>query len=303
MATYELRGIYMANQHYYIELSEEHFHYLRTVRKNLLEVLSIEDKFNILIENYAEFEQELAKRSINAMLYQNKDWSSAIDEIHLMNRRVVNLLTTCRLYIDQTSHNICSIYGKDSTQKEEIERQRRLEYDSTTKSGYRVMEAIRNYVQHRELPISSIQHPQQFQGDSHVKHGIRINISVKALSEDKNFKPRIKNELKEFGNFVNLTPLVREYVEAIGRIHLKIRELIKPNLPEWDEAIYEIINQYYNFTGFYEGLALLEIDDLNTTVESFEIFKDFIERRQFLVNKSQYIVYYSSHFISGEASI
>jgi hypothetical protein len=92
MATYELLAMLLAHKEYYAKLSEEDFFYLRTVRKNLLEALSIEDKFNILIENYAEFEQELAKCSINAMLYQNEDWSLGIDEIHLINRSMLTSL-------------------------------------------------------------------------------------------------------------------------------------------------------------------------------------------------------------------
>jgi hypothetical protein len=300
MIKHALVGIWRGDEEYYIELSEERYYQLKTARAYLFEMLSIEDKFNLVLENYAEFERELLNSSVSTMIFRKEDWSSHIDEIHLINRRLINLLTTCRLYIDQTAHNICSIYGKDSEQEKVVERQKNLEYDSTTQPGYRVMESIRNYVQHRELPVYGVRHNALSQGDT-VKHTIEIDVNIKTLAEDKKFKRKIIEELEKRsrGNSINLVPLVREYIASIGKIHLKIRDLIKPDLLQWETILQEVISEYYNSTRFSEGLTLV-VDDSGTIIESLEIFNDFMKRRQSLENKNEYISHYSSHFISSE---
>ncbi len=306
MTKYALTGRFRGSQDYYAEITEEQFHQIKIARANLFRILSIEDKFNLVLENYAEFEQELLNSSVNEMLFQDNDWLSRMDKFHLINRRLINLLTTFRLYTDQIFHDIHSIYGKNSQQKETIEKQTNLEYDSETKPGYRVMAAIRNYVQHRELAIHSVGHPaydvnldERFQVTS-KKYTIQVNINIKSLEEN-GFKKKIVDELKKYGDSVNIIPLIRQCLDSIGEIRSKVRDLIKFDVSDWDETIQENIKQYSDFTGFSDGLSLVKLDNLDTMLESYLIFGHFIKRRQFLENKNKYITNYSNRFISSEA--
>lgn len=307
MTKFALTGRFIGSLDYYAEITEEQFHQIRIARANLFRILSIEDKFNLLLENYAEFEQELLNSSINAMLFQDEDnWLSGMDKFHLINRRLINLLTTFRLYTDQVFHDIHSIYGEKSQQKEIIENQTKLEYDSENKPGYRVMAAIRNYVQHRELAIYSVGYLardvklDEVSQVTNRKYTITVNINIKSL-EDNGFKKKIVDELKKYGDLVNIIPLIRQCLDSIGEIHSKLRDLIKSNVSDWDETIQETIKQYNDYTGFPEGLSLVKLDDLGTMLESYLIFGHFIKRRQFLENKNKYITNYSNRFISSEA--
>ena len=218
-------------------ISNKDFDLLRTARTHLFKALSIEEKLNLVLENYAEFEQELFNCSVNNMLFQSGDWSSSIDEIHTVNRRIINLLTTGRLYVDQVFHNICSIYGADSEQEKVVKKQTSQEYDSNL-PGYRVMEAMRNYVQHRELPIRGLsKNMRRIENGSEVfmKNTIKLSIDINTLSEDKKFKKKVLTELQSLGESVEFTPLVRQYLGSIGNIHLKIRELLSSDVLVWEK--------------------------------------------------------------------
>jgi hypothetical protein len=287
---------------YHVEISSEDFDLLRTARTHLFEALSIEEKLNLVLENYAEFETELFKCSVNNMLFQADDWSSSIDEIHVANRRIINLLTTGRLYIDQISHNICSIYGADSEQEKVFKEQTSQEYDSDF-PGYRIMEAMRNYVQHRELPIRVLSKKiQRVEKESEVfmKRTITLSIDINTLSEDKKFKKQILTELQSLGQSVEFTPLVRQYLGSIGKIHLKMRELLSADLLAWGNQIQQPLSQYQKTTGYFDGLRAVIIDE-SKVVETISVFEDVIKRRQMLENKNKYLTHYSSHFISSEA--
>lgn len=298
MTQYALVG----HKNYYFEISHEQFRLLKEARSHLFEALSIEDKFNLVLENYAEFEQEVFSLTVKGMLFYNDDWSSGIDEIHVVNRRIINLLKMCRLYIDQTSHNIHSIYGSDSEQEKAIEGQKSQEYDSD-RPGYRVMEAMRNYVQHRELPIDRLSKEVQkikSGSDMFTKHTIRLHIDIKTLKEDKKFKRRILTELEALGESVEFAPLIRQYLASIGTIHFKIRELLSLDLSQWEEIIEISVNQYREFTSYIDGLQAVSVDESKAT-ETVFIFDDVIKRRRMLEDRSRYLTDYSSHFVSSEA--
>jgi hypothetical protein len=128
-------------------------------------------------------------------------------------------------------------------------------------------------------------------------------IDVATIAQDRKFKASVLTELQAQGNLVEFTPLVRQYIESIGRIHLKVRDLIGVELLESDNSLLQAINLYQESTNdrldnFVHAVAL-SIDS-NNRVESVEIFNDFIERRKMLERKNNY-PHYSLHFVSSEA--
>ncbi|PSB05943.1 hypothetical protein C7B76_30510 [filamentous cyanobacterium CCP2] len=298
MTQYAIVGL----KDYRVEISNKDFALLRTATTHFFEILSIEEKLNLVVENYAEFEKELFNCSLNRMLFGVENWTSGIGGVHSMNRRIVNLLTTCRLYIDQTSHNICSIYGNDSEQEKIFKKQASQEYDSDY-PGYRTMEAMRNYVQHRELPVRILNNKMQLVGTGSNelwKHTIKLSIDINTLSKDGKFKKKVLTELQSLGESVELTPLIRQYLRSIGKIHLKIRELLNSDLSAWEEQIRNPLKQYKEATGYVDGLRAIAINE-SKTIETISILEDVIKRRQMLENKNKYLTHYPFHFISSEA--
>lgn len=291
------------NNQYHVPISHECFNQLKSAKEFLLEAMFIEEKFNLILENYAEFELELFNYGIRRMLFHDFDWSSTVDKMHSINRKIINLLTTCRLYIDQVSHNINEIYGSNSQQTQMFKSQLSREYDSVF--GYQVMEAMRNYVQHRNLPINQIDTNMRWieiEDKKFCKHTVKLNIDVEELLKDKKFKASVLSKLQEQGSSVEFIPLMRQYLESIGTVHLKIRELLKSDLVTWESEIYQAITLCKKSTADEISYisASASPDDSNISVEVVEIFEDFIKRRQMFERKNNYPCY-SLHYVSSEA--
>ena len=103
----------VGEQQKFLELSKNEFDKLVSVRSKLFQALFIEEKLDLIIENYLEYEMELLSSSANHMLFGNQDWEWFTKDVNRVSRRIINLLTSARLYVDQIVHHLSTIYGRD----------------------------------------------------------------------------------------------------------------------------------------------------------------------------------------------
>ena len=95
---------------HYVPLSAAEFQGVRVAKANLLEALFIEEQMDIVIENYLELENEILASSVRRMVPPDSSYLSAQSQRNLFSRRIVNLLTACKGYLDQTRHHISNIW-------------------------------------------------------------------------------------------------------------------------------------------------------------------------------------------------
>ena len=100
----------------FIEIESEKYKKAMDANNALLEVFHIEEKMHLIVENYREYEQDLLNTINRYMLFSPNDWPAEMEEISKINRRIMNLLAVCRLYLDSIVSNLENIYG-DSDDK------------------------------------------------------------------------------------------------------------------------------------------------------------------------------------------
>jgi hypothetical protein len=277
---------------YFVPIMKDEFLNAWTSRENLAKALGVEEKFNIALENYLEYEGELLDITLRKAISRTAEWSSTADLIHRMNRRIVNLLSTCRLYLDQAPQDLSSMLGKDSDVKESFRAQRAEEYDS--RFGYRFMEALRNHIQHRSLPVHLISFKSSWVedeegGDSrHRRQRTTIKINVSRLEEDEGFKKVVLGELRKIGSQVNLKPLVREYITGLMKVHQSLREGVRLYLDEWEEDVLSLIKKYRDQTE-KDGSILHAVsrNSEGKIIKKISLFEDLILRRKELERKNR----------------
>ena len=135
----------------FFEISGEQFAHARLAKRNLFRVLSIEDKFDLVLANYTDFERELLDLALYQMVHFGVSWSSGHSDIYKVNRRLANLLSAARLYTDQIKHDAAALDSSETSLAQLLSKKFSDQYDA--RLGYRVMEALRNYAQHRSLPV------------------------------------------------------------------------------------------------------------------------------------------------------
>jgi hypothetical protein len=298
---YGLTQPYLGN-HYFLDLSEEEFRSAKKVKSNLLELLGFEEKLAFVLDNFVEYEQELLKLTLASRVYHIPDWSNTMDRRHLINRRIINLFTACRLYLDQTAHFLSTIYGKKSTNLQYYDSIRSEAYESTL--GYRVCEALRNYVQHRGMPVYGLKRSESRIEEatrSYVKNTIDPYLDPAKLQEDGGFKVSVLTELLQLGERVPLKPLIRAYISSLASIHNNLRETLNNDVVYWESNLNDFIDRYVSVTDKPSGsVYLVAQDSAQRFVEKTVLMRDFIERRQALVQKTLFLGNYESMVISSE---
>lgn len=283
-----------------ISLTKEEFDDADLARRSLLEALFIEEKMDMLLQNYSDLEQTLLGMSIESFLFQSWQWSEIIKQIHLVNRRCVNLLTTCRLHIDQVPQNINAIYGANTEVFDRFEVARKHAYSSML--GYRVCYALRNYVQHNGFPIDRlINDGMWLKGEARrCQHVIGMYVSLDTLREGK-FKKGVLDELPDDDNgCVDLKPLIRQNVAAFGAIHNAVSEAMSADVTAWTARSDELIKRYQEQSDGISGLAIAVTNTAGKALRRSTISSDFANRLKLLQSKNKYIKSCDLHFASGD---
>lgn len=288
----------------FVEITMDTFEATKKAKSNLMNYLFIEEKLEYVLGNLYEFEMELTKAGLDDIFISYRSWSDGVSQIHSVVRRIINLLAACRLYLDHVMHNIGEIYGGKSDLASLVKAKKKEQYDNVL--AYRAMEALRNYAQHRGIPLNGITWGASLVGEEQgnpVQHIVRPWLRIGELAEDSAIKPSIIAELKAVGEKVDIRPLIREYVDCIGRIHGVIRAGLDADSVRWKTALDNIVEQF-KATGDVDliGLVVAEMDDSGKLCEAVDVFFDFIERREELAKKNRRLADFARHFISTDSS-
>lgn len=270
-------------------ITEEEYQLIKDSRKCLSASLAIEEKYDILISNYFELERDSLNNVLQRQLFQGDAYEQVAASISLFNRRFVNLLTSARLYLDQTTANAkeCApdepgLVGNLSSWKSEA-------YDSCFE--YRFFEALRNYVQHRGLAVHKVKYNGRWTANSdpsaELHNWMQLYTEKKRLAGDKAFKSAIYNQMPEQ---VELSMAVRVYLGLINDIHLKLRGALEGRVNKARDKIASAIEVYCGDSKVNAvGLEAIKWDITKrpkATVESVPLLIEWDNIRQSLVRKN-----------------
>jgi len=279
----------------YVDLSPSEFEELRRWRSILLITQGIEEKFGLVLENFWELEEtrlRLALRTTEMMTGHDPFWYG----VFLLNRRLVNLLTTCRMYVDQTVADFGRL--SDDPDPTRIKKLFSRQYDSLL--GFRVMETLRNYAQHQSFPITSAQYYSGWEkfGDQDLL-SFRANPRIRIEDLEKSsFKKEVLEELKERKyEEVDLTLLIREYIEGLSTVHSELRTIEEPLVTSAKMALKSALKRYSEASDrAVSPCVAFKLNDEGDETETFRVYSELSERvdklraRRLPLNVSRWIV-------------
>jgi hypothetical protein len=210
-----------------VDISADRFREIMAANDYALLVLGLEEKLDLLIANYGEYEAELLRLALDRSLHVREEWSTNRADMQTINRRVVNVLSAARLYLDQVMHEVCAEYGHDSSQQQTLQSKISGEYD--TVADYRLMETLRNHVQHRSLPLAGFMAPTDYEEISRDEDRWRVTIVPYLDIESLEASPKAKTSVvREFARAAvppDMTRCLRSYLECLCRIHETVRDI------------------------------------------------------------------------------
>lgn len=265
-----------------VHINEAEYNDIKSAKEFLEKYLEIEKAFHILMKNYEDFEKTSFSITMDRMLRQTVNHIDIHMSIIETNRMMINLMTACRAYFDQTSANLSKGLGETGFSKDNFNTLRNEEYDNFLE--YRVLEALRNYVQHRGMPIQRFSMPGERSRIGDLEFGIEFSLNTKILLQSKSFKNTVAQEINNIGDYYELKLATRVYIARINHIHHAIRNKLSEEFDSKTNLIRTTIQR------FYYRIDGLNADNLNppkylninesrgdTVTSSFQIYNEQYE--------------------------
>lgn len=281
-----------------VDISAEEFASLKAARPVLSNAFAIEEKYEIVIANYLDLEKQLldiaATNSVRAM----HGYAELFEIRSVLNIRLVNLLTATRLYLDQLLLHIRDCVPEESNAAELVNAKRAEEYD--THFEYRFMEALRNHVQHRGIPVHHFRQNGRwtsFGDDGLIEYSVHIAAMRSFLEEDERFKKTI---LAEFSGDVNLVAATRKYVESLSTINEFVRRLIADHVLRARKVVEAAHQKYANvYAESLVGLSALKVKEA-TVVAEVPLLLDWDDVRLQLQQRNRQLINLAKRYVTSK---
>jgi len=270
-----------------INISKEQFDSLNKARKVIDNSFYLEEKYELLIKSYFEWEQVIAKVNLHNMTYSMSGYEDFFEHRIELNLKLITLLTVARLYIKHIETHVKHLMEGHKVFLKEVLAQ---QYDNNI--DYRFMDALRNYMQHREVPLHWITYSTSWKGeekDKYLEFSIQLKADKNKLSADGNFKKSVLNEIPEK---IDLNESASSFIESLSSVHQSIRDMIANNVKSARKLITEAHKNYR--LEFKEGsllsLAAYEKDESDFIINKIPLFLNWDEVSTNLMKKNRQLV-------------
>ncbi len=276
-------------------ISKPQYDSLLKARSGLDTLLAFEEAFDALMGNYADLESTILQTALAAMLFTERD--EALDLYvarGLVGRRVLNLLSSARLYRDAYPAHTAKVFGRKSARA--VELVRRLSEMKKSSAAYRFVDALRNSAQHTEIPVHGLSFNYKLEEKESNSTSVIPKINPKSLLLDRKFP---KDALKEFSpnnKEFPLMPPLRAYVEQLADLHHATRKAFDEKEKEWREA-YQVAHKMFLDRFPAERWMLIHAQPSNAESEDEIIHMPLGKYRDYLTKKNRKIRSLSKHFV------
>jgi hypothetical protein len=282
-----------------LEISADEFSLLQLARRILSSAFAIEEKYEILVTNFLALETQVLDIAVTNVVRNMLTYSEFFETRSELNVRMVNLLTAARLYLDQLPQDIADCLPSNDTVASLVKKKCSEEYDKYFE--YRFMEALRNHVQHRGIPIHFVKHHSRW--TSHDDHGrMEFTVDIVAqrryLEEDEKFK---KSILEEVSGDVDLTATCRCYIESLSAINQFARDLIADSVRDARQTIEDAHNRYSElYSESLVGLTASVLEDGQET-STVPLLLDWDDVRLELQKRNSQLINLRKRYATGRA--
>ena len=295
------RMAYFSEEMAFIPISAAEYQEIGHAQSALRESTFIEEEYDILIENYLEFETTILDLAARSMILGQGNWN--YHSTHLargtLDRRLVNLLTASRMYQDHVKQRV-----RAALDRERLDLGAFFSDGYDARLGYRCMEALRNHVQHTGLPVHSLStqsHWTSLDESGQLRFAVTPRLNAKHLQSG--FKKAVLREIEAQGGSLDLKALARDYMEGLSVAHSRIRKALGEKSQEWEEVFGQVWSKAEEESAGRDGLYLVVAAALEDgeRVEECHVFEKCLDRLKFLRNKNEApMVNLTKRYVTGE---
>lgn len=215
-----------------IRISKKEYEAFAAAMSLLMHLSNCEEKFATLIDNYFELEKSLLEEALRTMIFSDHDDLALQVPKLTISRRILNLLTATKLYLDSFPQHANVVLADTSSVLETVKKAPSAAYDKSL--SYRVMEALRNYAQHEALPVHDWTTGSAWDRSVQPhRHNFSVEpfLDIELLRASSKFKKGVLGELEKRvakdDRVLQLKPHVRVYVELLSEVQESFRKATK----------------------------------------------------------------------------
>ncbi len=292
-----------------MEISRAQFRSAKKAWSTIVNVLRVESNADYLLSSYEELEQECLRLALKSATRREYDWLGFVNDTHVIDRRIFNLLASARAYIDKSRSIVKKVGGE--VLLEELDNLRNHQHQ--TYFSYRLLEMLRNHSQHAGTATDSVA---RYSGMEEVPTAstayaevrfvfvTRPKLNADAIAENKrislSMRREIASEVAPDGT-LDLLPHIRQYVACLGTIHEGLRTYC---LDEFEKAWSEIkalIDAYKKEHGDDTlGLYALALGDGVIASDRIPLFSGPSDRVRYLSGRNVHMSKIHKWIVSSE---
>jgi len=225
-----------------IVMTEKEFNELKLAKDTLTNFFSLTENYRVVVESYRAVEKAKHDAELEHILYSRLGYDNFSDARVALNSPLVGYLASARYFLDSTNKILPKSLSQ--AQVESFNKFRSNIYD--TISEYRFVEALRNYVQHRELPVHNVTYHNYVEDSNNIETSDKVSsLSLRAvrqnLREDKKFK---KAALEGMPAVIDIIYCIRFHMEGMWKLH---DYLVRSHFELLDEARSVVSNAIERF--------------------------------------------------------
>jgi hypothetical protein len=284
-----------------LRISETEFVAIRTARGQYLALLDIEEKFDIAIESYFDYERTRLDLALHQMTRVQLLHPALAADVRVVNRKLLNLLAAGMLYDDQLAHGFCVLYGRNSPKWSRVEEKRTSLRASSL--GYQVAEVVRDHIQHRGLPVNALFYQltaKEAAGERRIQVATDPHLAVNQLQDDRRIPKELITKLRKLGDRVSLTPLIKEYVGCLGDLHIAVRDETATDGEAWVNELRAALQRAQEKFVTARVVAAVTLAEDGSRGESHQVFEDLLALREALLHKNAFLSKLSQRFVTAE---
>jgi hypothetical protein len=295
-----LRNVLGSNRE--VSISQEQFRLAQHSFRRMELTVAAEEKFDAVARNYLDFEADMMASVLETSLAGFGNGMGPMAIRRLLNRRLSNLLSATRAYVDYMRHSAKLVLDQEIHSKAIVDRFSH-HYDSSL--AFRVFEALRNFTQHSGFPVHTVRYSTKVLHEklgAPLKKTIAPLLEIEALKSDGQFKAPVLRELETRGSTANLKVLAREYVACLAEVHDIFREHSARTMAVDTQVLDQLANTYIDKNedqGLRIGLYAAALNG-QTWTGKVPLYAGLNEYGGFLANSNSLFIHAGICFVSSE---
>ena len=286
--TYRI-AVQTLENNYTSSLSEDEFDELVSIRRVIFASTEFEETFNLLVHNWIDFQKAIFDLTITRAIRYDFSWDDGAEMRSILDQKLTAFLTSARLYVEQTPRELKNEFEDGQKLADDFKKTLSNQYD--TRNGYAFMEALRNYVQHKGLPVHSLtfENKRDPVEGADLNHALLVYAKTERLKEDKKFKKAVFDRFEEVPDRIELTEQLNDYMTGLMKAQIGLRKLLEDHIRKAKDLF---MNYGHRVAGSqFDGAFSIEVKKISKDAkqESFLLSKDLLKRRAKLSKVNSFV--------------